>query len=100
MPTRWRTRRREHYSPRAHDVATRTSPLARADVVPEHIDWKVRPGETIAHAFSSGPGWMRSVCRALSWTVALVDAPEGAEPCGDCALLVDGAPGEITEAYG
>lgn len=68
-------------------------------VVPDGIAWKVNPGELEAHAFSAGPGWMRSVCRKERWSVLLVDAPDDATPCMDCALLVDGAPGE-TEAYG
>lgn len=91
--------RRRHYGPRAHDIATRRAPVPVAEpATPEHIDWKVRVGDSVAHAFSSGPGWMRSVCRNERWTVTLQDAPDGGEICVDCALLTDGAPGEITES--
>lgn len=69
-------------------------------VVPPAIAWKVRPGDQVAHAFSAGPGWMRSVCRAVAWSAAVREPAEDATQCDDCALLVDGAPGEIMEAYG
>lgn len=71
-----------------------------ASVLPDQVEWKVRVGERVAHAFSTGPGWIRSICRAERWTVALVERTEDVGECTDCALLVTGAPGEITEAYG
>lgn len=93
-----RQTRRSRYSGRRHEVETRPAPSP----VPDEIEWKVRLGETVAHAYSSGPGWMRSVCRAERWTVLLADVVDEneVETCGDCALLVNGAPGEITEAFG
>lgn len=64
------------------------------------VDWKVLPGETTAHAFRDGPGWMRSACGDVRWTVLIQEPTDGSLRCGDCGLLVEGAPGEITEAYG
>lgn len=99
MTAPWRQAQRRRDAARRHQVDTRPTPEA-VGVVPDHIAWKVRLGDTVAHAFSSGSGWMRSVCRAERWTVALADAGADVETCGECALLVDGAPGEITEAFG
>lgn len=92
-------RGRRHHAAEAH----RPDPRFTPDAVPDHVAWKVRLGDQVAHAYSSGPGWMRSVCRAERWTVTLADVVDQAssfEICQDCALLVDGAPGEITEAFG
>lgn len=71
-----------------------------APVAPPTISWRIRPGESVAHAYSTAAGWMRSVCRAERWTVALDPAPDDLERCTSCAILVDGAPGEVTEAFG
>lgn len=68
-------------------------------VVPASVSWKVRPGDIVAHAFGEA-GWQRSVCRGIRWSAAVQDPPLGARRCDDCDLLVNGAPGEITEAYG
>lgn len=44
---------------------------------------KVQPGGVLAHLFTAGPGWTRSLCRVVPWTAALRDP--GFEPtCGDC----------------
>lgn len=94
----WHRGRRRRYAARAHQIETRPAPSPTPE--PTHTSWKVRPGELVAHAFPSNGAWMRSVCRRERWTVVLEDAPEAADPCGDCALLVDGAPGEIMEAFG
>jgi hypothetical protein len=67
---------------------------------PLEYEWKSRPGDDVAHAFSRGPGFMRSVCRAERWTVLLDAEGDHHVRCGDCSLLLDGAPGEITEAFG
>lgn len=92
--------RRSRYRGRAHEVDTRPQ-VAAAAVVPETIAWKRPLGGPLVHAFSSGPGWMRSACRQERWTVTLVDEPEPTDArCPDCSLLVDGAPGEIAEAWG
>lgn len=93
----WHRGRRQRYAERAHQIETRRA-SAPVTVVPEHTAWKLRLGETEAHAYSSGPGWMRSVCRAERWTVTLVDPHDAVDAeitfCSDCALLVNGAPGE------
>jgi hypothetical protein len=68
-----------------------TTDTAPATVVPDEVAWKVRPGETTAHAFSAGPGWQRSVCREVRWTVAVQEPPEDATPCPDCWELIAGA---------
>ena len=88
----WRSRRRERY---ADDRFVANQPA-----VPVQTTWNARPGDTVAHAFSSGPGWTRSVCRKERWTVLWPVARAELEHCIDCALLVDGAPGEIVEAWG
>ena len=68
--------------------------------VEEAIQWLHRPQDAEAHAFGEGRGWLRAKCRRIPLTIALVDASASFPRCADCALLVDGAPGEITEAYG
>lgn len=65
--------------------------MVTATVVPDDVAWKVQPGQAEAHAFSAGPGWMRSTCREVRWTVALQEPPEDASRCPSCADLVDGA---------
>jgi hypothetical protein len=62
-----------------------------ATLVPDEVAWKVQPGDTTAHAFSAGPGWMRSVCREARWTVAIQDPSEDAVACWTCWELVEGA---------
>lgn len=59
--------------------------------VPAEVAWKVRPGDSTAHAFSAGPGWMRSVCREVPWSVTVQDPPEDSTPCSTCSGLVEGA---------
>ena len=65
--------------------------METATVVPDDVAWKVRPGEPTAHAFSRGPGWMRSVCRRVRWTASVQEPPEDAAPCNECWELVAGA---------
>jgi len=60
-------------------------------LVPAEVAWKVRPGDTTAHAFSAGPGWMRSACREARWSAAVQDPPEDSTPCATCWELVAGA---------
>lgn len=71
-------------------------------VVPADVAWKARPGDDVAHAFSAGPGWMRSICRRERWVVVLrpaVDEPR----CFECAELLDNdgpaGAGDSVEAY-
>lgn len=91
MAAPYRSRRRDRYAARAHDVATKpTFALSPATFVPETIAWKVRPGDDVAHAYSTGPGFMRSVCRRERWTVLWHDAPEDVARCFECADLVAG----------
>lgn len=98
MPAPWRTRRRERYGPRQHDAHSQrerglvVEPVA---VVPDEIAWKIRPGDDEAHAYATGPGWMRSACRRERWDVLWQDAPEDAARCFECADLIAG---EITES--
>jgi hypothetical protein len=58
--------------------------------VPADITWRIRPGDDVAHAYSSGPGWMRSVCRAERWNVLWTDATAEAARCFECADMVTG----------
>ena len=95
MPAPWS--RRPHA---AEPVTPLGQSVAMVNPVPPSISWQVRPGDTVAHAYSTSAGWMRSVCRAERWTVALDPAPADLERCNSCAILVDGSPGEISEAFG
>lgn len=46
---------------------------------------RVRPGDDDAHLFlREGPGWMHSLCRAVSWSSAL-RSPDDIYPVGECA---------------
>ncbi len=65
--------------------------IETATVVPDQVAWKVRPGDTVAHAFSAGPGWMRSTCRQQRWSAAVQEPAEDAETCAECQDLVEGA---------
>lgn len=65
-------------------MITETTPAAE-------VIWRVKPGDTNAHAFPVGPGWMHSRCDEVRWTVALQEPPEDASRCPSCADLVDEA---------
>jgi len=75
----------------------------------EHIWWR-GPGERVACAFSNGPGWMRSACGDVRWSVVLIRVREGhrVRRCPSCVMaLVTGIPagpamaeGEAREAFG
>ena len=79
----------------AASTFTPTPPVAEAQ------EWLVRADEDVAHAFATtgGAGWMWSRCRRIRLQANLKDAGEVVR-CSECELLVDGAPGEISEAYG
>lgn len=47
----------------------------------------VRRGDTVAHLFSSGPGWTRSLCRDVMWTAALQTPADGLATCPGCLEL-------------
>jgi hypothetical protein len=65
------------------------------------VTWRAIPEAAVAHAFrDSGPGWMTSVCRAERFSFRCSMVAEDFARCRDCDLLANGAPGEITEAYG
>lgn len=78
-------------------------------VVSEHT-WYRGPGERVACAFASGPGWMRSACGDVRWSVVLIRVREGhrVRRCPACVMaLVTGIPagpamaeGEAREAFG
>ena len=53
------------------------------------IRWYRLPGEVRAHAFAEGPGWTRSLCLAVHWTVLLRPASSRAWLCRDCAAAID-----------
>jgi hypothetical protein len=60
-----------------------------------------RGADGFDHAFGQIEGWMRSRCGDVRWTAALTPTLFGpSNACGTCDLLVNGAPGEIVEAYG
>lgn len=60
-----------------------------APSVPAAVAWQLRPGSELAHAFSEGPGWMRSVCRDERWTAALRHAGDDVARCADCVGLLE-----------
>ncbi len=63
--------------------------------------WRATPEDREAHAFAdSGPGWTRSACRKVHFTFRLQRVADDFPRCRDCWLLIDGAPGEISEAWG
>jgi len=57
--------------------------------MPDEIRWYRLPDEVRAHAFVSGPGWMRSLCESVRWTVRLQPASSRAWLCGLCVAAVD-----------
>jgi hypothetical protein len=84
MAMQHQSTRRQRYHGRRHDADTRPRPAE----APIEISWKRLPGAPMAHAFSSGPHWSRSACRAERWTV-LVEDPEPTDPlCADCIAIV------------
>ena len=59
-----------------------------------HTWWR-GPGERVACAFATGPGWMRSACGDVRWSVVLIrvrrDRP--VRRCPGCVVaLTTGAP--------
>lgn len=65
----------------------------------EH-EWYRLPGQSTAHAFAAGPGWMRSACGEVRWTTRLVRVERSAR-CPACvvALTTDTVAGPaMTEA--
>lgn len=74
-----------------------TPARAIVDTSPAVTWWQTPDG---VHAFPDEAGFTRSVCKRERWTVKVVAPADDAEHCPDCSLLVDGAPGEITESYG
>lgn len=65
--------------------------IETATSTPADVRWWVRPGDTVAHAFSTGPGWSRSVCRAERWSAAVRDPHELDTVCPECKTLTSGA---------
>lgn len=65
-------------------------------VIPTDVAWKARAGDTEAHAFSAGPGWMRSVCRRERWTVRFSDVDD-LPHCFECHDLVAGDVPELEQ---
>jgi len=62
--------------------------------VPPEVTWRIAPNEAGSHAYSSGPGWTRSVCRLHHWS-AVLQRDDEAPRCPECTDLVDGS---ITES--
>ena len=58
--------------------------------VPPQVTWRIAPNEVGSHAYSSGPGWTRSVCRLHHWSVVLVEDKD-APRCPECVDLVEGS---------
>ena len=89
--------RRRRFAGHQHRIDSRPPALeqrtgqVQVSPVPDEVVWKVAPGSLDAHAFSSGPGWMRSACRQERWTAAIAEPPEDAKPCDECWELVAGA---------
>lgn len=74
------------------------SPLPAAR--PE-VEWLRRREEDVVHAVpTTGPAFTRSLCRRLLFTAGVQEGGPDSIRCSECELLLDGAPGEITEAYG
>ena len=57
--------------------------------MPDELTWYRLPGDVRAHAFVSGPGWMRSACESVRWTVRLVPAASRAWLCRACVAVID-----------
>ncbi len=64
--------------------------------MPDEIRWHRLPDEVRAHAFVSGPGWMRSLCESVRWTVRLQPEPDlpwrspsAWHPCGRCVTAIN-----------
>jgi hypothetical protein len=55
----------------------------------DELRWYRLPGEVRAHAFVDGPGWLRSLCLAVHWTVHLRPASSRARLCRDCVAAID-----------
>lgn len=49
------------------------------------VTWGRVRGEAIAHAFGDGPGWTRSICRAVPWQSALELVGSTGALCTGCA---------------
>lgn len=81
-----------------------TSPAVQQTLpVVEPVEWQRRPEDDVVHAFrtTGRPSeWLRSRCRQIPLTIALVAENEASVRCSECELLVDGAPGEIVEVFG
>lgn len=83
MTRPWQHSRREAYSTRAHDVATR--PLEQ----PAVVWWR---GERGDHAFGTGgSGFMRSRCAAVRWTTRMTLVEGTVSPCTDCLAAIAAA---------
>ena len=59
--------------------------------VAEPIEWMRRPDDEVAHAFLAlnGRGWLRSKCRRLPPSIALME-DVAAPHCAECAAIVEG----------
>ena len=74
-----------------------------------HTWWR-GPGERVACAFPTGPGWMRSACGDVRWSVVLIRVRQRhrVRRCPGCVVaLTTGAPAapamsepEAREAWG
>ncbi len=54
-----------------------------------HTWWR-GPGERVACAFATGPGWMRSACGDTRWSVVLIRVREGhrVRRCPGCVVAL------------
>lgn len=53
---------------------------------PTHT-WFVPDGGTEAHAQPIGPGWLRSACREVRWTVKARQVTNADARCSDCVTV-------------
>jgi len=71
-----------------------------------HIEWWRAPGSATAHAFVNGPGLLRSICRAVTWSASAVPALRDPWLCPQCLAGATRLPapamteGEAREAFG
>lgn len=72
---------------------TTTAPPAPSDPPVGHV-WYRGPGERFACAFKAGPGWMRSACGDVWWSIALIRVREGhrIRRCPGCVVALTVGP--------
>jgi hypothetical protein len=51
--------------------------------------WYRIPDGTTAHAFREGPGWLRSACASVHWSVRLRPVSERVPRCRACLAVLE-----------